>query len=108
MYHGITYPSVKVVQVQLGTESISFDAPWLHVRVKVAACYFLVRGWFSGGSYRATPNEIVVVPTSHHVTLRYVLKSANEAGDAITWADRGLPLQVGSYGTSSQRGGALG
>ncbi|TMK55414.1 MAG: hypothetical protein E6G60_19575 [Actinobacteria bacterium] len=59
-------------RVRTTTDSVSFDVSRTGVPVMVKTSYFpnwTVEG--AHGPWRATPNFMVVVPTSHHVTLSY-------------------------------------
>lgn len=65
-------PPVQVSGIKEGTDTISFDVSQVGVPVLVRTSYF--PNWQASGAgtvYRATPNLMVVVPTSHHVTLHY-------------------------------------
>jgi hypothetical protein len=61
-----------VSAIHEGTESISFDVDRTGVPVLVKTSYF--PNWAASGAgevYRVSPNLMLVVPTSHHVTLNY-------------------------------------
>jgi hypothetical protein len=65
-------PSVQVSAIQETTDTISFDVSQVGVPVVVKTSYF--PNWQASGAgtvYRATPNLMIVVPTSHHVVLHY-------------------------------------
>lgn len=65
-------PHTTVRDVHLHEESLSFDVSRVGVPVVVKVSYFPnwhVQG--ASGIYRVTPNLMVVVPTSHHVSLTY-------------------------------------
>ncbi|HET8929665.1 MAG TPA: hypothetical protein VFN21_03305 [Acidimicrobiales bacterium] len=65
-------PEVKVSNIDAGTDTISFDVDKVGVPVRVKASYF--PNWKVDGAegpYRITPNQMVVIPTSKHVTLHY-------------------------------------
>jgi len=65
-------PHVRVTHIHQGDDSISFHVSRTGVPVYVKVSYF--PNWEADGAhgpYRATPNFMVVVPTSHDVTLRY-------------------------------------
>jgi hypothetical protein len=65
-------PHVTVSAIHEGTESISFDVDRTGVPVLVKTSYF--PNWAASGAgevYRVSPNLMLVVPTSHHVTLNY-------------------------------------
>jgi len=77
--HPVTPTTVSHVVV--GTDSISFDVSRLRAPVLVKISYF--PNWRAEGAegpWRATPNLMVVVPTSHHVTLVYGTTTANDLG----------------------------
>ena len=68
----VALPPVHVSNIHEGTESISFDVDQVGVPVLVKTSYF--PNWTASGAsgvYRVTPNLMVVVPTSTHVTLNY-------------------------------------
>lgn len=78
-------PEVEVTNVETTDSSISFDVSRTGVPVMVKASYFPnweVEG--AEGPYRATPNFMVVVPTSKHVELTYGTTSAEWAGRFLT------------------------
>ena len=78
-------PKVDVTNIHSTDSSISFDVSRTGVPVMVKASYFPnweVEG--AKGPYRATPNFMVVVPTSHHVTLTYGTTSAEWSGRFLT------------------------
>ena len=64
--------TTAVSNVSTGTDTISFDVTQVGVPVLVKASYF--PNWkVSGadGPYRVSPNLMVVIPTSNHVSLHY-------------------------------------
>ena len=74
-------PPVQVSHVKEAESSISFDVSQPGVPVLVHTSYF--PNWRASGAgtvYRATPNLMVVVPTSRHVTLRYGYTPVDWAG----------------------------
>ncbi len=74
-------PPVQVSHISSGTESMSFDVDQTGVPVLIKTSYF--PNWQASGAgtvYRVTPNLMVVVPTSHHVTLRYGYTPVDWAG----------------------------
>ena len=78
-------PEVEVTNVHTTDSSISFDVSRTGVPVMVKTSYFPnweVEG--AKGPCRATPNFMVVVPTSHHVELTYGTTSAEWAGRFLT------------------------
>lgn len=78
-----TLPRTKVSHVKVGTDTVSFTASKLGVPTLVKVSYF--PNWHAVGAlgpYRVTPNLMVVVPTSHHVSLVY----ENSTLDSVTKA----------------------
>jgi len=77
--------SVRVTRVRVGTQSISFHVSRVGVPVLVKISYF--PRWHAGGAsgpYRVSPNLMVVVPTSHDVTMTYGDTPALLAGNIIS------------------------
>ena len=65
-------PPVHVSDVKVHEESMSFDVDRVGVPVVVNTSYY--PNWQASGAkgpYRVTPNLMVVIPTSKHVTLNY-------------------------------------
>jgi hypothetical protein len=63
---------VKVSRIETGDDQISFDVDRTGSPVLVKVSYF--PNWQASGArgpWRVTPNFMVVIPTSRHVTLRY-------------------------------------
>ena len=92
-------PPVQVTNIHQGNESISFDVDQTGVPVLVKTSYF--PNWQASGAgtvYRVTPNLMVVIPTSHHVTLNYgytpvdwigfILSLLAVAGVLVVWRRR--------------------
>jgi hypothetical protein len=78
-------PSVKVSDVDITTTRVSFSVNKTGIPVLVKISYF--PNWHANGAtgpFRATPNVMVVVPTSHKVTLYYGSTPANKVGDGIS------------------------
>jgi hypothetical protein len=68
----IPVDQVEVTDIEAGDDRISFDVDQIGQPVLVRASYFpnwQVSG--ASGPYRVTPNLMVVVPTSTHVSLHY-------------------------------------
>jgi hypothetical protein len=87
----------KVTHTHLTDSSVSFDVSHVGTPVLVKISYF--PNWQATGAsgpYRVTPNLMVVVPTSHHVTLTYGTTSVNRLGDAATLV--GLVALIGLVG----------
>jgi hypothetical protein len=80
-----------VSDVVMNDESISFNVSTLGTPVVVKVPYF--PNWKASGAegpWEATPNLMVVVPTSHHVTLTYGTSTADWAGYAASGLGLGL------------------
>jgi 6-pyruvoyl-tetrahydropterin synthase related domain len=80
-------PDVRVTNVRADDNSVSFDVSRPGVPVYVKTSFF--PNWkVSGatGPYRATPNFMVVVPKSRHVTLEYGVTTAEWIGRVGTLA----------------------
>ena len=78
-------PSVSVTHLQVSNASVSFDVSRTGVPVLVKISYF--PNWHASGAegpYRATPNLMVVVPTSRHVVLSYGRTAADWIGILIS------------------------
>jgi hypothetical protein len=78
-------PSTTVSHVQMGLSSISFHVSRVGSPVLVKISYF--PNWHASGAsgpWRVTPNLMVVIPTSHHVTLTYGRSPSNVVGDGAT------------------------
>jgi hypothetical protein len=78
-------PPVRVTHIRQSDTSISFDVSRPGVPVLVKTSYF--PNWQTSGAtgpYRSTPNFMVVVPTSRHVTLTYATTSAEWLGRLLT------------------------
>jgi hypothetical protein len=81
----VAVPKVKVTNVMVGTQSISFHVNRIGVPVLVKISYF--PRWHATGAtgpYRVSPNLMVVIPTSRNVSLVYASSPANEWGDRIS------------------------
>ncbi|MGB6058849.1 MAG: hypothetical protein WBF71_11330, partial [Microthrixaceae bacterium] len=78
-------PEVKVTDLKITSDSVSFDVDKVGVPVLVKVSYFpnwQVKG--ATGPYRVTPNFMVVVPTSNHVELNYRYSSVELLGWLMT------------------------
>ena len=76
-----TLPKVKVSGIKTTENSMEFDVSRTGVPVMVKTSYF--PNWEAHGAdgpWRATPNFMVVVPTSKHVRLTYGTTSAEWLG----------------------------
>ena len=100
----IAVGSTSVAHIAATTDTISFDVSKTGVPVEVKASYF--PNWrVSGakGPYRVSPNLMVVIPTSHHVSLSYgytnvdygsyLLTFLGLVGLVLLW--RAKPVEVG-------------
>jgi hypothetical protein len=75
----------SVTRVHEGDNSISFHVSHVGTPVLVKVSYF--PNWQASGAngpYRVTPNLMVVVPTSHAVTLHYGKTGADRVGEGLT------------------------
>jgi hypothetical protein len=78
-------PKVKVTGIHTTDETVSFHVSRTGVPVVVRTSYF--PNWEADGAegpWRITPNFMVVVPTSHTVTLHYARSSAEKLGIAAS------------------------
>jgi hypothetical protein len=78
---------VQVSDIHEGTDTISFDVSRPGVPVEVRTSYF--PNWQASGAgtvYRATPNLMVVVPTSTHVELHFGYTPVDWIGFLMTLA----------------------
>ncbi len=78
-------PATTVSHVVQTDSSISFHVDRIGTPVEVRVSYF--PNWKATGAegpWRAAPNLMVVVPTSHDVTLHYGSSPADEIGQAIS------------------------
>ena len=79
--------TTQVTAVRQTDSSVSFHVTRLGTPVLVKVSYF--PNWHASGAqgpYRVTPNLMVVVPTSHDVTLTYGRSAANTLGQLLTLA----------------------
>jgi hypothetical protein len=79
-------PATTVSDVSQSDESISFHVDRVGTPVEVRVSYF--PNWHASGAegpYRVAPNLMVVVPTSHDVTLSYGRSPADDLGQTITF-----------------------
>jgi hypothetical protein len=78
-------PTTTVSDVNQQDSSLSFHVSRVGTPVEVKISYF--PNWKANGAdgpWRVAPNLMVVVPTSHQVTLTYGASGANWAGQAIS------------------------
>src|SRR5207248_1832644 len=83
-------PKVTVSDAKITNDSVEFDVSRTGVPVMVKTSYFPNwRAEGANGPWRATPNFMVVVPTSHHVRLVYGTTTAEWVGRAGTLVGAG-------------------
>jgi hypothetical protein len=78
-------PAASVSHIRQQDDRISFDVDRIGTPVLVKTSYF--PNWKASGAkgpWRVTPNQMVVVPTSKHVSLHYGYSHADLAGIALT------------------------
>jgi hypothetical protein len=78
-------PPTTVSDVRENDNQVSFHVTRLGTPVLVKVSYF--PNWQASGAtgpYRVTPNLMVVVPTSHDVTLHYGATAANRIGELLS------------------------
>jgi hypothetical protein len=78
-------PAAKVSNIRTTESSVSFDVSRTGVPVMVKTSYY--PNWKAEGAdgpWRATPNFMVVVPTSHHVRLTFATSTADKVGRVLT------------------------
>jgi hypothetical protein len=79
--------TTRVTDVSTTDTTVSFHVSTVGTPVLVKVSYF--PNWHANGAHgpwRVTPNLMVVVPTSHDVTLSYGRSSADDLGDFLTIA----------------------
>jgi hypothetical protein len=77
--------TTRVTSIRQTNSSISFHVSRIGTPVLVKVSYF--PNWRASGAdgpYRVTPNLMVLVPTSHEVTLHYGRSLANDLGQILT------------------------
>jgi hypothetical protein len=90
---GIPVQPTTVSDITTTDESISFNVSKVGVPVMVKIPYF--PNWVASGAegpWESTPNLMVVVPTSHHVTLTYGTSTVDWAGYAASIVGVGLAV----------------
>ncbi|MGA2521675.1 MAG: hypothetical protein ABSG81_12770 [Acidimicrobiales bacterium] len=83
----VPLPAVTVSDVHTGVDQVSFHVSRTGVPVLVRTSYF--PAWHATGAegpWRAMPNLMVVVPTSHQVTVFYGSTKAGDAGLVLSIA----------------------
>ena len=97
-------PATTVSHVVQTDSSISFHVDRIGTPVEVKVSYFpnwTARG--ADGPWRAAPNLMVVVPTSHDVTLHYGSSPADEIGQAISLLSVAAAVALAVVGRRSRR-----
>lgn len=83
--HRQSNPQVQVSNVKIDNQSVSFDVDRTGVPVLIKVSYF--PNWKASGAtgpYRVTPNFMVVVPNSKHVTVTYGRSTSEIGGMGLT------------------------
>ena len=85
--HAVAHPvpTTRVTAISQTSSSVSFHVSRLGTPVLVKVSYF--PNWHATGAqgpWRVTPNLMVVVPTSHDVTLNYGTSGADNVGELAT------------------------
>jgi hypothetical protein len=78
-------PTTRVSAIEQTDSSVSFHVSRIGTPVLVKVSYF--PNWHASGAdgpWRVTPNLMVVVPTSHDVTLSYGRSAADDLGQGLT------------------------
>ncbi|MCU1453991.1 MAG: hypothetical protein JWN46_2137 [Acidimicrobiales bacterium] len=78
-------PAVQVTNTKMGDDSVSFDVSRVGVPVVVKVSYF--PNWTASGAdgpYRITPNSMVVIPRSKHVSLHFGRTSLDVGASVLT------------------------
>jgi hypothetical protein len=91
-------PNIVVTNIVSGAQSISFHVNRIGVPVLVKISYF--PRWHATGAtgpYRVSPNLMVVIPTSHNVSMVYSSSGANEWGDRISQLTALLGLVIAFF-----------
>jgi hypothetical protein len=100
-------PPVQVDHIASSDNSVSFNVDTIGVPVVVKISYF--PNWQASGAkgpYRVAPNLMVVIPTSHHVTLHYGNTPVDWFADllglmglaALVWLVRAQPVVFAGTG----------
>ncbi len=97
-------PVEHVTHVVQGTQSLSFHVDKIGVPTLVKISYY--PRWHAEGAegpYRVSPNLMVVIPTSHDVTLTYGASAAVVAGNLVTDAFVTLGLALAAWRLRNRR-----
>jgi hypothetical protein len=98
-------PTTTVSDVRQTDEGISFHVDRIGTPVEVRISYF--PNWKATGAdgpWRTAPNLMVVVPTSHDVTLTYGSVPADYVGQLITLVSLVIVVALGVVGWRAGRG----
>ncbi|MGB2758067.1 MAG: hypothetical protein WBD02_10465, partial [Acidimicrobiia bacterium] len=99
-------PKVKVTNIRSTQDSLSFDVDRIGVPVRVRVSAF--PNWeVSGGNgpYRASPNHMVVIPTSKHVELHFERTGDELLGTGLTVIGFGSMIGLWWWERSRRRPG---
>jgi hypothetical protein len=97
-------PATIVTAVSQTDSSISFHVNRVGTPVEVKTSYF--PNWQATGAdgpWRVAPNLMVVVPTSHDVTLHYGSSVADKVGQLISLASAGAAVLLAVIGRRTKR-----
>ena len=97
-------PHEQVTNVRVGLQSLSFHVSRIGVPTLVKVSYY--PRWHAQGAegpYRASPNLMIVVPTSHEVTLVYGTTSANRIGALVSEVTVALGIVVAFFAWRRRR-----
>ncbi len=100
----VAEPTTVVSNVSQTDSTISFHVSRIGTPVEVKVSYF--PNWQATGAqgpWRAAPNLMVVVPTSHDVTLTYASSSSDKAGELISLAALVAAVGLAVAGWRSRR-----
>ena len=100
----VSVAKARVSDVRTSNNTISFRVSRLGTPVLVKVSYF--PNWQASGAtgpWRVTPNLMVVVPTSHQVTMTYGATHANELGEACFVVGLGVLLTMATVGVVRRR-----
>lgn len=102
----VPVPAITVSHVAQTDGSISFHVSRVGTPVEVKVSYFpnwQVTG--ADGPWRAAPNMMMVVPTSHQVTLHYTSSRSDQVGEFISLVALVAAIGLGLAGWRSRRSG---
>jgi hypothetical protein len=100
----VPVPATKVSDVRQNTDSVSFHVDRVGTPVEVAMSYF--PNWQTSGAdgpWRVAPNLMVVVPTSHDVTLHYGTTTVDRIGQVVSLVAVGVAVALGTAGWRRRR-----